>query len=340
MKGSLAIKHRDDVGVTFRYKIYIKRAGGDFIQWGADGNECHPDVDTSEWVFGPDVCPANPTRSTWPPPIGIFGLSHADLLLSEWVEHDVLTVKCELEVRPHTENDLEDLRQEPCDDSEVKVPPSTIANEYLTFFEKGTGADVTFVVAGEHIRAHSHILSARSEVFERQLNGYMRESVTKEIRIDDYDAGTFKALLKFIYTDDLQCVRDAVSKATQCSAAQAADSRVAALENILAISHKYELTRLGLWSEQQLCECITIDGVCSVLCKAHLYGAKHLERVCLTFAKEKFAGVIASPMFSKLPTDWPAVMVKLSAFMAGVSETQTAVALETAAGALKRKREN
>lgn len=31
---------------------------------------------------------------------GIFGLSHKQLLASEWVENDALTVKFELEVRP------------------------------------------------------------------------------------------------------------------------------------------------------------------------------------------------------------------------------------------------
>jgi len=195
-------------------------------------------------------------------------------------------------------------------------------------------------VDGEHIKAHSQILCARSDVFTRQLNGSLRESVTKEIIVEDCNVGTFKALLKFIYTDDLSCVRDTVTKSTQSSSSV---SRVTALENVLAVSHKYELVRLGVWAEQQLCECITTDEVCSVLCKAHLYGARKLEKVCLAFAKENFAGVMTSPLFAKLPTEWPAVVIKLSAFMAGVPEHQTIAALDArpgSSGSCKRKRDD
>lgn len=44
--------------------------------------------------------PITPSGSTRGAPRGIFGLSHKQLLGSEWVENDSLTVKFELEVRP------------------------------------------------------------------------------------------------------------------------------------------------------------------------------------------------------------------------------------------------
>lgn len=40
-----------------------------------------------------------------------------------------------------------------------------------------------------------------SEVFKAQLQGGLRESEEKRIVVDDIDAVTFKALLKFLYTE-------------------------------------------------------------------------------------------------------------------------------------------
>ena len=44
--------------------------------------------------------------------------------------------------------------------------------------------------------------------------------------------------------------------------------RVALLLRALAASHKYQLMRLRMWCEQQLCECIDVAEACNVLCQA------------------------------------------------------------------------
>jgi len=43
--GSLALRHQDEEGIILRYKMLIKRAGGDFVQWGTEKNECLPYCD-------------------------------------------------------------------------------------------------------------------------------------------------------------------------------------------------------------------------------------------------------------------------------------------------------
>ena len=52
--------------------------------------------------------------------------------------------------------------------------------------------------------------------------------------------------------------------------------------NINILMCKYQVQRLRLWCEQQLCEYISKDQVCSILCQAHLYEASQLEKVCDT----------------------------------------------------------
>lgn len=52
-------------------------------------------------------------------------------------------------------------------------------------------------------QVHKIILSARSRVFEKMLNGSMREASEGRIPIHDIKAPVFRALLHFAYTDSL-----------------------------------------------------------------------------------------------------------------------------------------
>jgi len=327
--GSLAIIHEDDDGITFRYRIFIKKKGGDFVQWGETGDECHPTTDTCGWAFGPDVYQQDgwsryPNRKP-----GIFGLTHKQLLNSDWVEDDALTVKFELEVRPDDWYGRAPLKPH------VDVPPSTISSDMRTLLDEGKFSDVTFVVQGETMKAHSPILCARSEVFEKELTAGLRESTSKEIVIPDCEAATFKALLQFLYTDSFSCVEELVKSISSNSSSAGDESpvqRLSLLQGLLAASHRYQVKRLRLWCEQQLCESITVQKVCDVLCQAHLYEAKSLEKACLAFIKNHMEEVVITTSFGQLSKDWPQVMLKISIFTAGVSENRATPALDAFEG--------
>lgn len=325
--GSLAIIHEDDDGITFRYRIFIKKKGGEFVQWGNTGDECHPTTDTCGWAFGPDVYQQDwGHRSN---KVGIFGLSHKQLLSSEWVENDSLTVKFELEVRPDDWYGRAPLKPH------VDVPQPTISADMRALLDEGKCSDVTFLVNGEIIKAHSPILCARSEVFEKQLTTGLRESTSKEIIIADCEVATFKALLQFLYTDSFTGVEELVKSITTPGATPGEDSphqRLSLLQGLLAASHKYQVKRLRLWCEQQLCESITVLKVCDVLCQAHLYEAKQLEKACLSFIKNHMEEVVVTSSFGQLGKDWPQVMMKISIFTAGVSEARASPAIDAFEG--------
>ena len=149
-KGSLALRHDSECGITFRYSFYVKR-GDEWVQWGETANACHPHSNTSEWYFGPDVEEFDDEVAD-----GVFGLSHEELLGSEWVENDTLTVKVKLEVRNNAEiGRLESSKRR------VDVPPNTMAAEFLAVLEGGEDSDVVFVVEGQELNAHSFPLCAR-----------------------------------------------------------------------------------------------------------------------------------------------------------------------------------
>jgi len=89
----------------------------------------------------------------------------------------------------------------------------------------------------------------------------------------------------------------------------------AQLEGVLAAAHKYQVTRLLRWTEQQLCGAISDEMVCSLLGLAHLYEATELEQCCLHYMKANMTQVVKRPEFGCL---MPACFVKFNLYCAGV----------------------
>jgi hypothetical protein len=265
--GSLAIRHRQSNGIIFRYTFFIKRADGEFVQWGETRDECHPGLDTSPKPFGPDV---QTFRRPLLKPFGIFGLSHHDLLKSEWIEDDALTVKVQTEVMQGSS--LETTISVPS----IAVPPPCLGEDLMSLLSNDRGHDLTFVVEGRQINAHSLIVSARSQVLDRELKSGMRESLSKVIEVHGIDADSFGFFLDFLYHDDLNrltsamkqmCVEgSSANNSAEDSATEAlpqdpaavpgsqAKPRPAAcnpyvtrLQKLLSISDRYQVNRLSFW---------------------------------------------------------------------------------------------
>lgn len=340
--GSVVIHHASSDLITFRYKMFIKRKNGGFEQWGGTGNVCCEDNDR----FGPDLQPNTSIQAK-----GIFGLSHNELLTSEWVESDTLTIKVELQVMD-LNTDLYDYDKQVYQ-KDINVPAPTLGADLASWLDSGKTTDVTFHVEGVPIKAHAAILCARSEVFEKLLSGSMIESQTREVTLDDCSALAFKALLKFLYSDDLSVVEAVLVNGEAGEPAASGDDKnaggprpssdqwLAFLQDLLAASHKYQVCRLRLWCERELCKRIGLQEVCSILCQAHLYDATKLEQACLNFIKENFARVVTTAGFGSLGKDWPQVMLKINLFMAGVAHENAQAALQAQAGAsvgCKRRR--
>ena len=59
-------------------------------------------------------------------------------------------------------------------------------------------ADIWIVLGDARIPAHSFILAARSEAFAEMLRAPMKESITKEIVLEDIEASVVRDLLQFL----------------------------------------------------------------------------------------------------------------------------------------------
>ena len=108
----------------------VKSHSGKFVQW-SDTGDVHSEC-LGHKASGPDVLlDHNPQAAP-----GSFGLTHEQLLQSEWVQNDTLTLEFMLEVRPM-------YAAFAC--AAVEVPQSTIKRDVKTLLENGMLKDVLFI---------------------------------------------------------------------------------------------------------------------------------------------------------------------------------------------------
>ena len=83
--------------------------------------------------------------------------------------------------------------------------PSVFLAQMEALLSDVTLADVTFVVGDARVKGHRAILVARSEYFRTMLTSGFSEGqgATTEIPIRDTTPGAFRALLRYLYTDQL-----------------------------------------------------------------------------------------------------------------------------------------
>ena len=62
--------------------------------------------------------------------------------------------------------------------------------------DSGDLSDVTFLVGGTEVKAHSQILGAASDVFEAMFQHDTQDRRTGRITVQDVDASAFKEMLR------------------------------------------------------------------------------------------------------------------------------------------------
>ncbi|XP_044432315.1 BTB/POZ and MATH domain-containing protein 2-like [Triticum aestivum] len=194
----------------------------------------------------------------------------------------------------------------------VPVPASNLPQHFGDLLQRGTGADITFVVSGESFAAHKVILAARSPVLMAEFFGYMREASAQSIMIKDMEAAVFKAMLHFIYTDTVPEL-DRELEAVETMA-----------QHLLVAADRYGLDRLKVICEH-VCEGalsggINVDTVATTLTLAEQHNCSHLKAKCVEFIISTPAildAVVATEGYKHLETSCPAVLTSIVLSMRG-----------------------
>nr|CAB3483546.1 unnamed protein product [Digitaria exilis] len=184
----------------------------------------------------------------------------------------------------------------------ILVPPSDIVQHLGTLLDTADGTDLSFTIDGETFHAHRAILAARSPVFRAELLGSMAEATMASITLHDIAPATFRAMLRFIYSD-------ALPKDDELG-----DSPLEEMfEHLLAAADRYALDRLKLLCAQKLWENVSVDTVGDVLACAEVYNCPELKNKCIEFVvvDNNFRHVVLTQSFMQLGLRFPSLIAEV-----------------------------
>ncbi|KAF5744190.1 BTB/POZ and MATH domain-containing protein 2-like [Tripterygium wilfordii] len=197
----------------------------------------------------------------------------------------------------------------------IPMPPSNIGQQFGQLMESGKRTDVNFEVDGEVFAAHKLVLAARSPVFRAQLFGPMKEHNTQHIKVEDIEPQVFKALLHFIYWDELPDLQELTGMNSKLASTLMS-------QHLLAAADRYGLQRLRLLCESNLCQDVAINTVGTTLALAEQHHCFQLKVVCLKFVAtpENLKAVMQTDGFQHLKNSCPSVLGELLDYVARAGE--------------------
>ena len=141
------------------------------------------------------------------------------------------------------------------------LDPNDGVEKLAQMFTSMSIGDVTLVVKNEEFPAHKAMLAARSSVFGAmfQHDIYMLENSSNRVELVDVEPDTFKTLLRFIYTDQVDLT---------------AENSTA----LLAAADRYSVDPLKLKCEKFLAQDLSIENCCERLMLADAHNAKNLKK--------------------------------------------------------------
>jgi speckle-type POZ protein len=146
-----------------------------------------------------------------------------------------------------------------------------VLKHLLKLLDNQSMADITFIVKGEKIRAHSVIISLASPILGAMLK-QAKGSESNTLEIEDIDPGVFHQLLRYLYTGD-------------CPELDATEMT----EQLFLAADKYDIHLLKGECEMSLMSKVTLENVVSRMVMAHQHSApKLLEAAmkCLVHNKD------------------------------------------------------
>ncbi|XP_043715915.1 BTB/POZ and MATH domain-containing protein 3 [Telopea speciosissima] len=220
---------------------------------------------------------------------------------SDYLKDDCLAMNCTVGV---VRNRIEGPK-----DYNIPMPPSDMGQNLKELLASGIGSDITFEVGEETFKAHKLVLAARSPVFRAQFFGLIGNPNMDKVVVEDVEPSIFKAMLQFMYSDELPDVRELTGSISMCTS-------TIMVQHLLAAADRFGLERLKLLCEAKLCEEITVDTVATTLALAEQHQCSQLKNICLMFAAGNLGGVMQSEGYGYLEESCPSLLSELLATIA------------------------
>ncbi|KAG8380745.1 hypothetical protein BUALT_Bualt06G0048000 [Buddleja alternifolia] len=223
---------------------------------------------------------------------------------SDFLKDDCLSMHCSVGV---VRNRVEGPKL-----NSVPIPPSDMGQNLKYLLDAELGCDIVFQVGGESFRAHKLILAARSPVFRAQFFGLVGDPNNDKVELEDVEPSVFKALLEFVYSDNLPNFHETVLSTST--------SFEIMMQHLLAAADRFGLDRLKQLCEAKLCEGVSADTVATTLSLAEQHHCQQLKTICLKFAATNLGVVMQSEGFRHLEQSCPSLLSELLETVASVDE--------------------
>jgi len=184
-----------------------------------------------------------------------------------------LTIVCNLEIF-YSDRTTQGKKKPRLDFSPPTETNSTLGDQLSNVFSCGDFSDVTLICGDKRFPCHKFMLSARSDVFKAMFSHEnTKEGQTNEVEIKDTEPETLEQLLKYIYSDKLEC--DMPNLAS----------------SLMTAADKYNLPKLKSLCEESICNNIEVSNAADILVLAHMYEASNLKAMAVDFIMNNFAKV-------------------------------------------------
>ncbi|KAJ9553428.1 hypothetical protein OSB04_017473 [Centaurea solstitialis] len=223
---------------------------------------------------------------------------------SDYLKDDCLSMHCTVGV---VRNRVEGAKH-----FSIAIPPSDMGQNLKYLLESETGCDIVFRIRDETFKAHKLILAARSPVFRAQFFGLVGNPNMDEVELEDIEPSIFKAMLLFIYSDNLPDSQEITESMSMCTSTNV-------IQHLLAAADRFGLDRLKQLCEAKLCEEVNADTVATTLSLADQHRCSQLKAICLKFAAANLGAVMQTEGFKYVEETCPSLISELLETVASVA---------------------
>uniref|UniRef100_A0ACD5ZVV7 Uncharacterized protein n=1 Tax=Avena sativa TaxID=4498 RepID=A0ACD5ZVV7_AVESA len=191
----------------------------------------------------------------------------SNLQTPAYVKNGNLTIRCDITVIRLPPSAAEPVLR-------IEAPPPSLSNDLRKDLEEKDAKDVTVRVRGEAFPAHRVVLAARSPVLRRKLLDATDETV--EITMDDdMEPAVFKAMLHFIYNDELP------PDAKVCD--DGGDETLEFVRRLFIAAQGWGIERLKETCESILCRNLSKQTLKATVVFASRHRCDKLKAACVEF---------------------------------------------------------
>lgn len=199
-----------------------------------------------------------------------------------------LTIVCNLEIY---HSDRQTVGKKPKLEPSTVIETPSLSDNMVTAFGNPDYADVSVVCGAKSFPCHKVILAARSDVFAAMFSHKgTTEAQTSKVEIEDTDPDTLEQLLRFIYTDQVDC-----------------DMSVLAT-SLMRAADKYNIPRLKMLCEEAVGNSIDVTNAADALVLAHLHEATNLKLIAVDFVTNHLNKVAETTGWTTITEGHPKVL--------------------------------